>query len=531
MNKKTVVFGLLGANKDFGGNKSSRWEKWRPSVALCNQSDLLVDRFELLVQPQASRMAAQVVSDIKQISPETEVVLHEMNFEDAWDFEEVYSKLLDFSSAYEFKRKEEDYLIHITTGTHVAQIVWFLMAESKQMPARLLQTSPGERRIAAKGNYGLIDLDLAKYDKLAARFYHDHLEGTDYLKSGIQTKSDAFNKLIARVEQVAIRSQEPVLLMGPTGAGKSHLARRVFELKQQRNQLEGKFVEVNCATLRGDSAMSTLFGHVKGSYTGAAKDRDGLLRSADGGVLFLDEIGELGADEQAMLLRAIEDKRFMPLGADFEVSSDFQLIAGTNHDLLGDVHEGLFREDLLARINLWSFTLPGLTERREDIYPNILFELEKYKRATGNLVRFNQQALDDYLAFAHGPKALWSANFRDLSASITRMITLSNNGRITVDVVEEEVVRLLNNWRLPADENGYSELLSAYLDEEQLADIDPFDLPQLAEVVRVCLDSRSLSEAGRTLFAVSRLSKKSSNDGDRLRKYLAKFNLSWDALQ
>ena len=101
--------------------------------------------------------------------------------------------------------------------------------------------------------------------------------------------------------------------------------------------------------------MSALFGHAKGAFTGAVTERAGLLRAADGGVLFLDEIGELGADEQAMLLRALEEKRFLPLGSDKEVASDFQLIAGTNRDLEADVARGRFRDDLLARIDLWTF--------------------------------------------------------------------------------------------------------------------------------------------------------------------------------
>ena len=93
-------------------------------------------------------------------------------------------------------------------------------------------------------------------------------------------------------------------------------------------------------------------------------------------MLFLDEVGELGLDEQAMLLRALEEKRFLPLGSDRELSSDFQLIAGTNRDLAGAVREGRFRDDLLARINLWTFSLPGLTDRREDIAPNLDYDPE-----------------------------------------------------------------------------------------------------------------------------------------------------------
>lgn len=156
-----------------------------------------------------------------------------------------------------------------------------------------------------------------------------------------------------------LQARRALLLTGPTGAGKSRLARRIFDLKKLRHAVAGNFVEVNCATLRGDGAMSTLFGHVKGAFTGAITERQGLLRSADGGVLFLDEIGELGLDEQAMLLRAVEDKAFLPLGSDREVQSAFQLIAGTNRDLLVSVRNGRFREDLLARINLWTFRLPG----------------------------------------------------------------------------------------------------------------------------------------------------------------------------
>lgn len=102
-----------------------------------------------------------------------------------------------------------------------------------------------------------------------------------------------------------MNSKSPILLTGPTGAVKSRLAKRIHELKIARRQITGPFVEVHCATLRGDHAMSNMFGHLRGSFTGATTDRPGLLRSANGGLLFLDEIGELGLDEQAMLLRAL----------------------------------------------------------------------------------------------------------------------------------------------------------------------------------------------------------------------------------
>ncbi|QDS99240.1 RNA repair transcriptional activator RtcR [Adhaeretor mobilis] len=526
---KQVVFGLLGTRLDRGSAKTDRWQSWRPTVALCQHEDLLIDRFELLYEPKIADLSNTVAEDIRSISPETDVRLHEVHFRDPWDLEEVYSKLHEFMGNYSFRPEQEKYLANITTGTHVQQICMFLLAESRHLPGQLLQASPPKRKQPGEGTYKVIDLDLSRYDQLAARFALEQQESLSFLKSGIETKNTAFNQLIERIEKVAIHSQAPMLITGPTGAGKSQLARRVYELKQQRRQLDGKFVEVNCATLRGDQATSALFGHVKGAFTGATGAREGLLRAAEGGMLFLDEIGELGLDEQAMLLRAIEEKRFLPVGGDSETGSDFQLIAGTNRDLQSDVQEGRFREDLLSRINLWTFRLPGLAERREDISPNLDYELTQFSATTGSVVRLNKEARTRFLRFAESEQATWQANFRDLNAAITRMATLAAGGRISVELVDEEIERLSQQWK--SNDNSNSSSLRELQGVVDAQELDRFDQVALSEVIRVCKASSTLSQAGRKLFAISRLSKAKPNDADRLRKYLARFSLSWDQLQ
>ncbi len=520
MKKRRVVIGVLGTVMDKRGKRTNRLRKWRPTVALCQQPDLPVDRLELLHQPQDRGMAEQITEDIGLLSPHTTVRTCPVTIADPWDFEEVYAAFLDFATHYKFDTEHEEYLVHITTGTHVAQICWFLLTEARYLPASLIQTGPASRDAPEEavpvGRYSIIDLDLSRYATLTSRFQREQQESISFLKAGIDTRNATFNALIDQIERVALRSTAPVLLTGPTGAGKSFLANRIYQLKQSRHQLTGRLVAVNCATLRGDNAMSTLFGHVKGAFTGAATARAGLLREADGGVLFLDEIAELGLDEQAMLLKAIEEKTFFPFGSDKEVRSDFQLIAGTHRDMRQWVAEGRFREDLYARINMWSFALPGLAQRREDIAPNVEYELQRFAAEAQSQVRFDKEARERYLRFADSPQALWRGNFRELGSSVARMATLAEQGRITLALVEEEIARLQESWQTATP--------SAAMER------DLFDQRQLETVLEVCRRSASLSEAGRELFAVSRMKKVNPNDADRLRKYLARFGLSWESL-
>ncbi len=525
--KRTVVIGFFGATKDRSVQGAERWERWRPTLSLLQHEDFLVDRLELLVSKSGDSHSQQLLEDLHHVSPETEIVKRRMDLKDFWDFEEVYGTLHDFMSNYDWQTDKEDYLFHITTGSHVTQICTFLLTESRHFPGRLLQSAPPKRgRGQFSSVYQIVDLDLSRYDRLAARFHKETTDHVSFLKDGINTRNLLFNQLMERLETVALRTSDPLLLTGPTGAGKSALARRVFELKKVRNLTSGEFVEVNCATLRGSNALSTLFGHKKGAFTGAQQERAGLLRKADGGMVFLDEIGELGLDEQAMLLGAIEEKRFLPMGADKEVSSSFQLICGTNRDLQQDVMDGKFRRDLLARINLWVFLMPGLRDRNEDIAPNLDFELDRYAARSGNRVDFNREARDAFLSFAVSKEAVWTGNFRDLNGAITRMGTLASGGRITVGDVQEEVKRLNTSWDEPRKPDS-SDLPDHLACRDELQNLDPFDRCQLVYTVDVCRRSASLSEAGRVLFSHSRQKRKSVNDADRVRKYLLRFGIEW----
>lgn len=539
--KKRVVISFLGTVLDSGLGQG-RWQKWRPNVAINQRDDVHIGRMELFYAEKYRELADIVKADIQARSPKTVVNLVAMELENPWDFSEVYTKLHDWAAGYAFDTEDEEYWTHITTGTHVAQICLFLLVESRQIPGVLMQTAPpkNQRRnmqAGDVGSYEIIDLDLARYDVLAERLAAVRDDAQRYLKSNIATRNATFNRMIAEIEQVALHSPSPILLNGPTGAGKSMLAKRIYELKKARHLISGHFVDVNCATLRGDGAASALFGHKKGAFTGAADKRDGWLKTADQGILFLDEIGELGLDEQAMLLKAIEEKHFYPVGSDREVSSDFQLIAGTNRDLRYEVRAGRFREDLFARINIWQYTLPALTERREDIAPNIEHQLALVSQELGRATRFNKEAYATYLDFALSGQALWRGNFRDLAASIMRLATLSPQGRIQVETVAAEIGRLQYLWqedvavsdRHANPDHATAEYVKIILQNKGLnhETLDTFDRMQLENVILLCRKHKNMAEAGRALFNVSRNARATPNDSDRLRKYLARFGLSW----
>lgn len=518
---KNVVIGFLGTQLDMGKKR-----RWKPSVSLVQHDDFHVDRLELLHDEKFNRLAQQVKREIEAHSPGTEVLLQTMNLDDPWDFQEVYGKLFDFARAYGFDDDRERYHVHLTTGTHVAQICWFLLTESRHVPARLIQTGPP--RDQGLPTMDVIDLDLSRYNALQQRFDKLSREYGDQLKGGIATKNASYNALIDRIELVAGNSDEPILLLGETGTGKSELAERIYSLKLERRRVKGRLVHVNCATLNGPDAMAMLFGQRRGYAGQTGSERSGLLREADGGVLFLDEVDELGVAEQAIVLHAIETGRFYPLGSDHEVSSRFQIIAGAGRDLRALTATGEFRIDLLARLSMWRFNLPPLRARREDIEANLLFELARSEKDLGSDVGFNADARETFLNFATNPSTAWPGNFRDFSGLIRRLCTLAPRGRITRAMVKEEIEGLKRDWdssRADPDIRLIESVLG-----EGAGEIDPFDIVQLAKVIRTCRSSQSMSAAGRELFSVSRTKRTTHNDADRLRKYLGKYGLDWDAV-
>lgn len=231
----------------------------------------------------------------------------------------------------------------------------------------------------------------------------------------------------------AARSDLPVLLLGETGTGKELFARLIHKESPRCGK---KFVSVNASVGPQDLAESNLFGHVKGSFTNADKDKEGLFGIANGGILFLDEVGEMPMAIQVKLLRALQEQVICRVGDTKEIKVDIRIIAATNADLKKLIREGKFREDLYYRLKVFDIKLPPLRERREDIPLLVDAFIQKNKKTKSDLDLLGQisrKALDLLMAYP------WPGNVRELDNQIRRALILSGEEMIKEDHLSEEI--------------------------------------------------------------------------------------------
>jgi two-component system, NtrC family, nitrogen regulation response regulator NtrX len=278
------------------------------------------------------------------------------------------------------------------------------------------------------------------------------------LKERIQSRyeivgrSYAIRAVIDKIEKVA-GTPARVLITGENGTGKELVARAVHS---QSPRKDGPFIEVNCAAIPGELIESELFGHMKGSFTGAVSDRPGKFEQADGGTLFLDEVGDMSLAAQAKVLRVLQDGVVTRLGGSKTISVDVRVLAATNKALEAEIAEGRFREDLFYRLNVVPIHVPPLRERREDIPSLVAHFIETLTKREGvapkTIVPEAVQRLQEMD---------WPGNVRELRNTIERLLILSGASRITAD----DVGRLVGGAR-SGGEVGLGSLLECKTFEE-----------------------------------------------------------------
>ncbi len=270
---------------------------------------------------------------------------------------------------------------------------------------------------------------LAEVEQLKERLQAENL----YLRQEIKV-SHNFEEIIGQgpamtkakrlIEQVAA-TDATVLILGETGVGKELFARAIHNLSWRR---ERPLIKVNCAALPSSLIESELFGHEKGAFTGATTRRAGRFELANGGTMFLDEIGELPLELQAKLLRVIQEGEFERLGGSQTISTDIRIVAATHRDLSKMILAGAFREDLFYRLNVFPVSVPALRDRREDIPQLVTHFVRKFAKQQGKTI----ESVPDHVQSALREYG-WPGNIRELENVIERAVILSNHGTLRID--------------------------------------------------------------------------------------------------
>ncbi|MBK7105476.1 MAG: sigma-54-dependent Fis family transcriptional regulator [Ignavibacteriae bacterium] len=243
-------------------------------------------------------------------------------------------------------------------------------------------------------------------------------------------KSEPMKKVFNIISQVAPTNTN-IFISGKSGTGKELVAKAIHYNSKRKDKI---FLPINCGAISENLIESELFGHRKGSFTGAVGDKDGLFKVADGGTLFLDEIADLPINLQVKLLRAIEDKEFMPVGGIKPVRTDVRIIAATNQDIYEKTKSGEFREDLYYRLNVVEIKLPSLNERREDIPLLVDHFVEKYCNEMGKpVIGVNNESMKKLMNYD------WRGGVRELENIIERAIIFSSGDKIEVNDLADNV--------------------------------------------------------------------------------------------
>lgn len=253
-------------------------------------------------------------------------------------------------------------------------------------------------------------------------------------------QSEPMKKVFKIISQVAPTNTN-IFISGKSGTGKELVAKAIHFNSLRKNKI---FLPINCGAISENLIESELFGHKKGSFTGAVSDKDGLFKVADGGTLFLDEIGDLPLNLQVKLLRAIEDKEFMPVGGVKPVKTDVRIIAATNQDIYEKTKKGEFREDLYYRLNVVEIKLPSLNERREDIPLLVNHFVEKYCNAMGKpVLGVTNESMKKLINYN------WRGGVRELENIIERAIIFSTGDLIQIKDLDESVSESVNLNNVP----------------------------------------------------------------------------------
>ncbi|MBZ0181468.1 MAG: sigma-54 dependent transcriptional regulator [Melioribacteraceae bacterium] len=305
---------------------------------------------------------------------------------------------------------------------------------------------------------------LISYKKLSSenKFLRQRISSEEKFDN-LVGKSEPMMKVFKLIQQVAPTNSN-VLISGKSGTGKELAAKAIHYNSKRKDNV---FLPINCGAISENLIESELFGHKKGAFTGATEDKQGLFKVADGGTLFLDEIGDLPLNMQVKLLRAIEDKEFLPVGGTKSISTDVRIIAATNQNLYEKTKVGEFREDLFYRLNVVEIKLPSLNDRKDDIPLLVNHFIEKYCNEMGKkILGVDNETMKKLISYD------WRGGVRELENIIERAVIFAGGDKITVEDLSDYVRGSSGSHGYP---DGLKDALKKFEREHILKTIKKFD--------------------------------------------------------
>lgn len=367
----------------------------------------------------------------------TKFNFYSLDLSDVVDYDSIWARLQEMLP--QIRKEIEDvlpsrltprWIFLLDSGTPQMKGSLLLMAATGLFPASLVQGIPPS---FAGGSYKAREVSLKNFpfaDTVKEPTREPSTPGEFFSsQENLIGSSLAFTEVLQKAQQVA-RYEDPVLLLGETGTGKSHIAKEIHKASPRCSK---PFLEVNCSTIQPSLAESELFGHVRGAFTGAHKDRSGKFLAANGGTLFLDEIGDLPLEVQVKLLKALEEKEIIPVGSDEPKKVDVRLIAATHQDLARMVKEGKFRHDLYQRLKVVVLKIPPLRERKEDIIRLSHHFIEDRNRKYNEHKVLSESVLELFQRYP------WPGNVRELKNAIDSSACIAIKDEIDVSALPEEI--------------------------------------------------------------------------------------------
>jgi DNA-binding NtrC family response regulator len=422
MSNQSWLISWVG-NADHESSEGKRDNELGPIASAVKLHEPPFDRIVLLTNYDYER-TRHYAEWLEKVTGCVSTDLYRVDLSSPIDYSSVYAEVSGQLKQLGVPRNDVQLTYHLSPGTPAMAAVWIILAKTR-FPAKLIQTSKEK---------GLERVDF--FFDLANEFLPEFLqrssERISRLSNDEPKPAPEFDKIIhgsrGMREQIMLAHkmaayEVPVLILGETGTGKELFAEAIHSASRRQGK---PFIAINCGAIPKEMVNSELFGHKKGAFTGAVVDRPGHFREAEGGILFLDEIGDLPLDAQVRLLRALQQQEVMPLGASTPVKVDVRVIAATHRDLAGDVADGRFREDLFHRLAVGILRLPPLREREGDLDLLVDYLLTKINSDAAEKPEAQHKEL------APGARMLlhshrWPGNIRELYHTLLRAVIWSGS--------------------------------------------------------------------------------------------------------